>query len=301
VVGSALQQRLRRHRGTLQVDCKAISAELLQERAHVQVPEQYDIFEELGQGSAGVVRRARRRADGRDVALKTMRKIDDEFTAIAQKECNILQSISHPHIIKALDFFVSERSVVLVLELFGGSSLDCAVQRAPDRRLAEGTAKGLALKLLEAIGYMHSRHLVHRDVKAANVLVSRDLADLKLVDFNTARQLEDGGSLTMTGTSQYMAPEVLLGEPPSASNDVWGFGLCLHLALSGRLPRVQESYASLAGFASAVATRPVSLRHGHWCDITAAGKDFLRGCLEIDKTSRPASTALLEHEWAHCT
>jgi len=295
---SGLQQRRRLLKGgPLHLDCKAAAAEQMPKEVHVRLADQYDILEKLGQGSAGVLHHAKRRADGKEVALKTIPKIDPEFTAFTQKEYNVLRSIKHPHIIQAFDFFETEEQIVLVLELFGGQSLEDTVHCASRRCLDEGVTKGLFKMLLQAIDHLHQHRIVHRDVKAANILVSHDLADLRLVDFNTAQQLMEGGALTMTGTLQYAAPEVLLGDSPSESNDVWSAGLCLYFMLSGRLPQRQDKFATLAEFANAVATRPVSLQSKQWSRVTEPCKLFLRSCLEINKAFRPAPMILLEHEW----
>merc|ERR1719161_2562394 len=101
------------------------------------------------------------------------------------------------------------------MEWIDGSSLEDAVKRSPGVRLQEADARLLFSQLIGAIDYIHQRRIVHRDVKVQNILVSMNLRDLKLIDFNTARFLSEGVSLTMTGTKAFWAPEVLLGEPPS--------------------------------------------------------------------------------------
>lgn len=279
------------------MDCKAINSAHLPREFHAPLCSQFDMLEELGRGSTGVVRRARKKADGKEVALKIMCKADTEFQTVVRREYAVLLGIKHPHIIQAVDVFEAERTTVLVLEFFAGQSLQQAVRQAPDRRLAEEAAKELFKMLLQAVDYLHQRRIVHRDIKADNVLVAHDLTNLKLADFNTARQLTEGGALTMTGTRQYMAPETLMGEPPSESNDVWSAGLCLYLMLSGRLPQRQESFASLSEFSSAVAAHPVPLSGEHWSDITGACKDLLRVCLNPNKALRSAPMVLLEHHW----
>merc|ERR1712012_1359273 len=169
---SGLQQRRRLLKGgPLHLDCKAAAAEQMPKEVHVRLADQYDILEKLGQGSAGVLHHAKRRADGKEVALKTIPKIDPEFTAFTQKEYNVLRSIKHPHIIQAFDFFETEEQIVLVLELFGGQSLEDTVHCASRRCLDEGVTKGLFKMLLQAIDHLHQHRIVHRDVKAANILV----------------------------------------------------------------------------------------------------------------------------------
>jgi len=136
---------------------------------------------------------------------------------------------------------------------------------------------------------------IHRDVKAANVLVSEQ-CKLKLIDFNTACRLADGGALTMTGTYEYAAPEVLRGESPSASNDVWGAGLCSYLMLAGRLPRRADQYVSLKDFAGA-AGKPVELTGTHWGDLSQDCRDAVASALAVEEFTRVTAASFLQGPW----
>ncbi|CAE8691554.1 unnamed protein product, partial [Polarella glacialis] len=215
----------------------------------VQPSEKYEILETIGQGSTGVVYRGRRKADGAEVALKTMQALDEEMIRLRREEYDTLLKLKHPHIIQAFDFFTDAKChAVLVLEFFKGLSLSEAVKAETKGHhgLPENTAQALFRMLLQATDYLHSHRIVHRDIKGDNVLLSPDLTDLRLSDFNTARCLMDGGALTMTGTTDYSAPEILEGgESPSEGGDIWSAGLCLHLMLTGKLPWASHRYQSL--------------------------------------------------------
>jgi len=101
----------------------------------------------------------------------------------------------------------------------------------------------------------------------------------------------------MTGTQEYAAPEVLGGESPSETSDIWSAGLCLHLMLSGQLPRRREQYSSIADFLAAIVERPPVLQGGPWQAVSEPCKDTLRHCLEVSKLQRPAAMTILEEEW----
>lgn len=261
-----------------------------------QLTSEYEVLEVLGTGSAGVVRRGIRRSDGSEVALKTVRAPDLEQLGMVQKEYNVLRSLKHPNIVRAWDFLPLANSAVVVVELFLGEELDTAVRRAPGRRLSEATSQLLFKQLLQAVSYLHELRILHRDIKGPNVLVDADLVALKLVDFNTACCLAEGASLTMTGTLDYAAPEVLLGESPSDSADVWSAGLCLHVMLAGRLPRRMDKYPSLAEFAQA-ASRPMHLQgRRFWEEASDGCRRVLQRSLQVDKFQRPAAITLLTQE-----
>lgn len=284
----------------LQLDLPSVVDEdiqcFLQDPA-VCLTERYELLKALGQGTTGVVYSARRKADGRQVALKTMRTTDEELVRIAHQEFTLLSSIRHPHIIQALDFFAATDRTVVVLEFFDGHTLDKTVRSAPGRRLSERVSHKLFNMLMQAIVHLHQHRIVHRDVKAQNLLVARDSKDLRLIDFNTARRLSDG-ALTMTGTQLYLAPEVLLGESPSEGSDVWSAGLCLHIMLSGRLPQAMYRFKGcFADFAAAVSSKQTPLTGRRWQHISKACKATLLRCLEINKCLRPAATTILEEKW----
>jgi len=132
----------------------------------------------------------------------------------------------------------------------GGELLDRIINK---EHYTELEAAKCFMQIMDAIQYLHSQGIVHRDIKAQNLLVSASLDDLRVIDFNTARRLEEGGSLTMTGTHEWSAPEVLLGSSPSDCSDIWGTGLCLYFMLQGKLPYRMCAYSSADCFAQAVA------------------------------------------------
>lgn len=259
----------------------------------------YQPFEQLGQGTSGVVYRARRKSDDRGVAMKITRKCDDdaESVAIAQKEFDILRNLQHPSIIKVLEFIEFPMGVALVMDFFSGSNLKCAVRKANGRRFEESIAGKIFLQLIQAIEYLHRNDIIHRDVKAQNVLVSNQLDDVRLIDFNVARSGRDG-ALTMTGTVDYMPPEVLLGESPSASSDVWAAGLCLYLMLCGKMPLERTTFQSRHAFGCHLSGLPtVQLPSAMSGSISGECKRVLQRCLQSDPKSRAQSHELLSDQW----
>lgn len=292
----------KRRPSALSLDVKKVSAEANACRRPIDdVPmrdlEQYSMLKPLGQGTTGVVYEARHQETGERVALKVMRMDDEEMLEIARKEYELLHSVQHPHIIRALDFFRYPKGVVLVLEHFPGSTLDEAIEHSPGGRLEESCAQRLFSALAQAVQHLHQQGIIHRDVKAQNVLVSADFEDLRLVDFNTARQMSDG-ALTMTGTVDYLPPEVLLGNSLTKEADVWAMGVCLHLMLTGSLPLKRRLFASNEDFGRQLlggqSSSKVSLES---LGLAPGCREVLHACLEVDPQRRPGVGALFEKEW----
>lgn len=301
--GSRLQERRRKTMSALKLNTSLAVAEARvcagnDQSRGPQLSDRYDVLEAISQGTVGVVHRALRREDGRQVALKVVRSSDEEMVLIQRKEYEVLRSIDHPHIVRAFDFFTTVDRIVLVLDFFDGAELASAVPRASGGRLTEASSQRLFLALAQAVEYLHRRRIVHRDVKPQNILVSSDLADLKLVDFNTARRMEDGGCLTMTGTHLYAAPEVLLGESPGEESDVWSMGLCLHFTVSGFLPQGRGllAKADLAQLRARCAVPP-SFQGHLWDNLSAECKTVLEQCLAVSPLARPTAPMVLRAQW----
>ncbi|CAE7721855.1 SRK2B [Symbiodinium pilosum] len=227
--------------------------------------EKYDLLERLGRGSSGQVLRARRKEDDKEVALKIMSATGPDVLASRRAEFEILQNLRHPNIVQGLEFLCSDTTAVVALSYHAGSTLYRAVRESAGGCLEE--------------------------------VASQHLTDLHLVDFNTARPLMEGGSLTMTGTLEYAAPEVLHGESPSEQHDVWGAGLCLHWMLMGSLPHRPSGYPNVEAFAEAVLSEPVTCQEGRWQVISKDCRTVVRQCLALKKHQRPAALLLLAQPW----
>jgi len=258
----------------------------------------YDTLVPLGSGFFAKVYLAKRQSDGKEVALKHVCGLENLEWAIAatRKEFQALQSFLHPHIIQAFDLFEANGSVCLALEYFEGVTLTKAAKEQP---MPECVAMKLFQMLAGAVQTLHESRVVHRDIKADNIMVSRDFADLRLMDFNTAKRLVEGGALTMTAISPFQPPEVQLGfEPPSELSDIWSLGECFYFMLTGKMPRyVKKPSASAASHYDFVASTQLQLHSRFWEGMSESCKRVLRHCLSIDKTKRAGLAQLLEKEW----
>ncbi|OLP74688.1 Serine/threonine-protein kinase 36, partial [Symbiodinium microadriaticum] len=135
-----------------------------------ELEENYDLLEKIGRGSSGQVFRARRKADEKEVALKVMSATSPDVVASRRAEFEILSHLSHPNIVQGLDFFCSGSTAVIALSYHSGSTLSRAVRDSASSCLMEADSKRLFRKLISAVSYLHEHRIVHRDVKADNIL-----------------------------------------------------------------------------------------------------------------------------------
>lgn len=258
--------------------------------------DKYKVLEKLGSGRACVVHRAVHLGSGREVALKTLRSKHADLADRAKQEHELLKRLSpHPNIIQAIDFHNLQGEAALVLEFFDGATLHAVGQES---KVLEPVANVLCTALFKAVEHVHAHGILHRDIKPQNVLVSRCFRDLRLIDFNVAACLNEGIPLTPTGTKQYIAPELTLGEPHSTQSDVWASALCIYFLLSGSLPQGRSTQDPFSNVDREAALKPVTFNDDCWHNVSAECKSMLRRCLAVSCEERPEmAEVLLDDLW----
>ncbi|HSI80669.1 MAG TPA: serine/threonine-protein kinase, partial [Solirubrobacterales bacterium] len=187
----------------------------------------YVLDRPLGRGGMAAVWLARDQRLGRPVAIKVLSDTlagDPAYLSRFEREARVAAGLAHTNLIRIYDYGTEAGRPFLVMEYVAGGDLAerIAAGRAPD-------PERLARELLDALRYIHRAEILHRDVKAQNVLIDRD-GRARLTDFGIARPA-DATSLTQTGivlgTGRYIAPEVFAGEPPSERSDLYSLGVVL--------------------------------------------------------------------------
>jgi eukaryotic-like serine/threonine-protein kinase len=203
----------------------------------------YHLLSPIGRGGMGQVWRARDEVLGREVAVKEVifpdSPSDTERSAMRTRvirEARASARISHPGVVTVYDVLQEEGRAYIVMELLPGRSLS-------DRVKAEGPlepreAARIGAEVLAILHAAHTEGIVHRDVKASNVLFT-DTGAVKLADFGIA-SIRDEASITLSGqvfgSPHYMSPEQAAGARSSPATDLWGLGATLFYAVEGRLP-----------------------------------------------------------------
>ena len=196
----------------------------------------YKIQKTIGEGNYGTVFAARDDETGGLVAIKILKPADADTVERFEREAKVLCALDHPGIVKVLGTGVANGKPYTVMELLDGKPLDVLHRKA---RLTPAQIVGIAVKVAEALDYAHGRGIVHRDVKPANIFVTR-ANRIKLLDFGMARWLEPGASITdagvYMGTPDYIAPEVIEGQRPVPASDLYSLAAMMFVLLAGQAP-----------------------------------------------------------------
>ncbi len=207
----------------------------------------YELHAVIGEGTFGRVYRGRDRRLARPVAVKVIKPWwaeDPDWVRTFEREAQLLASVSDPGIVQIFDVGSAPEGLYYVAELVEGESLAARLRR---RRLTAEEARDVAEQLARALSKAHAQRVVHRDVKPANVLISRD-GRIKVGDFGVAHLAEGSsdGAATIAGTPRYMAPEQSRGQATTPATDVYGVGIVLYEMLAGHPPFDGSSPVELA-------------------------------------------------------
>lgn len=274
-----------------------VALNLQQFLASRDINETYDIGDVLGKGAYSVVKTARAKKTGEEVAVKIVKRegLPQDDEKALKDEMRIMLELNHPYIIKLLDFFEESQNFFMVVEkVNGGELFDRIVQKVV---YTEKEARDLVTILLEAVKYCHDRGIVHRDLKPENLLLvsEDDDAAVKVADFGFAQKfMPETGLTTQCGTPGYVAPEILLRKKYDAAVDMWSVGVITYILLGGYPPFHDENQARL--FAK-IKKGVYSFHDEYWLDISAEAKDLIAKMLTVDPTRRITAAQALEHPY----
>ena len=197
----------------------------------------YEITGKIGAGGFGAVYRGRDPYIKRTVAVKTCQLNDEEIKSRFFREAELAGNLHHRHITTIYDFGVEDGIPYIVQEFLSGEDLDKKVKRAEPLPIARKVE--ILVAIADGLAYAHAAGIIHRDIKPANVRVLED-GSVKIMDFGIAKSLQSESNLTQTGitlgTSAYLAPEQIRGEPVDRRTDIFSLGILAYELLTYRKP-----------------------------------------------------------------
>ncbi|KAM8794576.1 STE20-like serine/threonine-protein kinase [Eudromia elegans] len=251
---------------------------------------------ELGDGAFGKVFKAQHRATGALAAAKVIRAASEEELEDHAVEIDILACCDHPNVTKLLDALYWDGRLWILVEFCAGGAVDAVILEL-ERGLSEEQIRAACKQLLLALQYLHGCRIIHRDVKAGNVLLT-PAGDVKLADFGVSAK--NSSTLqrraSFIGTPYWMAPEVVQCEtskenPYSYKADIWSLGITLIEMAEMEPPH--HDLNPLRVLFKITKSQPPTLRHPkRW---SGDFKDFLRKCLEKSPEARWSASQLLQH------
>lgn len=250
----------------------------------------FTILAKIGQGSFGAVYRARDQRDNRIVGLKLM-DCDADSTDEIQKEINILQNCSSEYIVALYGVYHKETSIWIAMEYCAAGSL-ADMMTVCRQTLTEAQIAVVMRMALLGLQYLHGRQILHRDIKAANLLMTES-GHCKLADFGVSAEISalTHRAQTVIGTPNWMAPEVIRASFYNDRADIWSLGITAIELAVGKPPH-SEVQAMTAMFRIPTAPAPTLPNRHLWSDNF---NGFVKACLQKDHNQRPSAEVMLKH------
>lgn len=252
----------------------------------------YLIGNVIGRGQFGTVHRAINTSTGSIVAIKRI-PIDDksreQITAIMH-EVNLLSALSSPTIVKYEGCLTSDTCISIIIEYVeNGSLLHTLRTFGP---FGETLCALYTTRILDGLVYLHSKDVVHCDIKCANVL-STKTGDVKLSDFGISLNLSGQSTIRgeVNGTPNWLAPEVISLRGISKASDIWSLGCTVLEMITGRPPYSGQN--AMSTMYSIVEDQSPPLPD----NISGELSDFLLACFCKEPRDRPSASALRDHDW----
>ncbi|XP_058181067.1 MAP3K epsilon protein kinase 1-like isoform X1 [Rhododendron vialii] len=254
----------------------------------------YMLGDEIGKGAYGRVYKGLDLENGDFVAIKqvSLENIAQEDLNVIMQEIDLLKNLNHKNIVKYLGSLKTKTHLHIILEYVENGSLANIIKPNKFGPFPESLVAVYIAQVLEGLVYLHEQGVIHRDIKGANILTTKE-GLVKLADFGVATKLTEADLNThsVVGTPYWMAPEVIEMSGVCAASDIWSVG-CTVIELLTCVPPYYDLQPMPALFRIVQDEHP-PIPDGLSPDIT----DFLRQCFKKDARQRPDAKTLLSHPW----
>eukprot|EP01006_Ploeotia_vitrea_P017931 TRINITY_DN49170_c0_g1_i1.p1 TRINITY_DN49170_c0_g1~~TRINITY_DN49170_c0_g1_i1.p1 ORF type:complete len:659 (+),score=42.58 TRINITY_DN49170_c0_g1_i1:34-2010(+) len=263
-------------------------------KSFVNIEDVFDVAEQIGDGQYAKVFRATEKETGVDVAMKIIKKRKKGITHAIREERDLLVLCAHPQILKLHEVYESELEIYLATELLSGGTLWDRVLSG--QVSTERIASNIFRQLLFALGNVHSKNVIHRDIKPQNVmfLEANTVTGLRLIDFGTAvKQKKEVEIDKQVGTVKFMAPEMANKKVYDEKVDMWSLGVVLYIMLSGLEPFTGQGTSLFV----AIREAKVDYSAPPWQVVSTQAKDLLKKILVKNPKDRLSAEEAAKHAW----
>ncbi|XP_078399318.1 caM kinase-like vesicle-associated protein isoform X1 [Cetorhinus maximus] len=266
------------------------------------VTDKYDLGQTVKTEEFCEIFRAKEKSTGKMYTCKKFLKKDGrKVRKAAKNEIMILNMVKHPNILQLVDVFETRKEYFIFLELATGREVfDWILDQG---YYSERDTSNVIRQVLEAVAYLHSLKIVHRNLKLENLVYFNRLKNSKIVisDFHLAK-LENGLIKEPCGTPEYLAPEVVGRQKYGRPVDCWAIGVIMYILLSGNPPFYDENddedYENHdKNLFRKILAGDYEFDSPYWDDISEAAKDLVSRLMEVDQDTRITVQEAINHEW----
>lgn len=209
---------------------------------------EYQIISELGKGSFGIVYKVKRKSDGVVFVLKQINisQLPASMQHEALNEVKILSALENRYIVKYYDSFIENNILSIIMEFCEGGDLNNYLKQLNGKLLNEPIIWKFLIQMCLGLEYIHQKKILHRDIKTANVFLSKD-ENIRIGDLGVAKILAETTNFahTMVGTPYYLSPEMAEEKPYNEKSDMWALGCVIYQLCTQRHPFEANNQAAL--------------------------------------------------------